>query len=137
MEFNLHYSASLPQRPNTLESSPFTCSILHTANNTITSITDVHHLINASWVDLLAGIHYNIHQQHRPLENMTLQSVCGPNSTLKEPEGGDGSFLEAVEKLCDLAASSHNVYEDYLYLTVGVFSSLCLISKHYLVVIIF
>ncbi|XP_050698245.1 uncharacterized protein LOC126986309 isoform X2 [Eriocheir sinensis] len=84
--------------------------------NSITSLTDIHHLINASWVDLLAGVHYNIHQQHGALDNLTRESVCGPNSILKEPEGGDGSFLKAVERLCQFAVSNaDDVDLDYFY----------------------
>lgn len=94
-------------------------NLLLTASDTMTSLTDLNRLLNTSWVDLLAGIHFNLLQPHLVLENMTLESVCRLNTTLKEPEGGDGSFLKAVERLCDLADSSRGIYEDYLYLRVG------------------
>ncbi|MPC14325.1 ATP-binding cassette sub-family A member 1 [Portunus trituberculatus] len=80
-----------------------------------TTITELYQLLNTSWVDLLAGIHHNIHRE-LALETLTVENVCGGNSTLEEPEGGDGRFLEAVEKLCLFVSSNPDIFEEVKYL---------------------
>ena len=65
-------------------------------------------------MDLLAGIHYNLHREP-PLDTLTAESVCGANSTLEEPQGGEGKFLEAVQKLCLFVSSNPNIFKEIQY----------------------
>lgn len=88
---------------------------LPSSSGTNTTITELYQVLNTSWVDLLAGIHHNIHCEV-PLETLTVENVCGGNSTLEEPEGGGGSFLEAVEKLCLFVSSNPDIFEEVKYL---------------------